>query len=286
MRCDEIHEQFGAYLDGEASPQTRQAVEAHLAGCAACQRELHKLRALVTPIAPGPDAAVPPQLWDAIAARLDRRQPPRRAALLVRLRPLAAIAACVLLVAGIGYVVLSGSVDFASRAEAATVRFDVLLDGLPVDPSQAFERFIALYHGRPVSAEMARQHAPDLNFALPRTLPDGFELKECFALRIGGAPAVAARYERNGELLGAIFHRAIHPEDYGTHKDHPCVIGQHRGHAVEVGEWHLVHLTDPTTCHCVLSRLDQRTELPAVLGAVAPASGPTDHDCPEGGSHP
>ena len=73
-----------------------------------------------------------------------------------------------------------------------------------------------------------------------------------------------------------LFHRPVQKEDYGTHKDHACVVGKHRGHKVEVGQWRLVHLTDPTTCHCVLSRLDEQTELPAVMAAVAPDS-PASH---------
>ncbi|MCH8912939.1 MAG: hypothetical protein IIA33_05155, partial [Planctomycetes bacterium] len=39
-----------------------------------------------------------------------------------------------------------------------------------------------------------------------------------------------------------------------------------------VGDWKLVHLTSPTTCHCVLSRLDAATELPAVMQQLAPQS--------------
>jgi hypothetical protein len=82
---------------------------------------------------------------------------------------------------------------------------------------------------------------------------------------------VAAEYLRDdGEFLGAVFHPPVQEEDHGSHKDHPAVIGKHRGRKVEVGEWSLVHLTDPTTCHCVLSRLDEVTELPSVMAAMAP----------------
>jgi hypothetical protein len=55
---------------------------------------------------------------------------------------------------------------------------------------------------------------------------------------------------------------------------------QHRRHKVPVGEWSLVHLADPATCHCVLSRLDESTDLPAVIAAIAPCadfSAPHDH---------
>ena len=60
------------------------------------------------------------------------------------------------------------------------------------------------------------------------------------------------------------------------------VIGHHRGHAVKVGDWKLVHLTDPSTCHCVLSRLDEATEIPAIMSAISPglqkAANPTNLD--------
>ncbi len=78
----------------------------------------------------------------------------------------------------------------------------------------------------------------------------------------------ADHYERNGELLAMIFHPPILEEEYGTHEDRECVVGRHRGHAVAVGEWSLVHVTDPTTCHCILSRLDPSSELPTIIAEV------------------
>jgi hypothetical protein len=82
---------------------------------------------------------------------------------------------------------------------------------------------------------------------------------------------------RDGELVGVIFHPPVLKEQFGTHDDRDCVIGKHRGHAVEVGEWSLVHVTDPTTCHCVLSRLDHERELADVLPLVAPPTAGQPH---------
>jgi len=111
-------------------------------------------------------------------------------------------------------------------------------------------------------------------------------LKDVFILRIGSQPGVVARYDRQGELLAAVFHPPVRKEDFGSHKDYQCVVGQHRGHAVSVGGWTMVHVTDPTTCHCVLSRLDQ-SELPSILQAVAPDLGETANHAHEGSSgHP
>ena len=127
-----------------------------------------------------------------------------------------------------------------------------------------------LYGAQELTPTQTKQHAPDLNFEVPETLPGGFRLKSAYGLRIQDAPGIAAEYSRDGEFLGVIFHSPVHREDYGTHKDSPCVIGKHRGHKVEVGPWKLMHFTDLTTCHCVLSRLMEDGELPAIVAAVAP----------------
>jgi hypothetical protein len=184
------------------------------------------------------------------------------------------MAAAVVLAIGLG---MFGLIWMQPRAAAATVDFSVLLDALPLDAQKAFRKFLLLYDAREGSSLEAKRYAPDLNFDVPETLPGGFRLETVYLLRFGDLPGVAAGYERDGEFLGAVFHRPVHKENFGPHKDYPCMVGQHAGHKVSVGEWKLVHLMDPTTCHCVLSRLDERTELPAVMAAVAP-------ELPVGGS--
>ncbi|MBK8270645.1 MAG: hypothetical protein IPK83_21010 [Planctomycetes bacterium] len=129
----------------------------------------------------------------------------------------------------------------------------------------------------------AKKIASHLNFEIPPELPGGFRFEMSHILQFGGETGVAARYSRDGEFLGAIFHRPIQREEFGTHKDYECVVGKHRGHAVTVGEWKLVHLTDATTCHCVLSRLDETTELPPVMAKIAPNSIAPAHS--DGHSH-
>ena len=64
-------DQLSAYLDGELAPDAHAAVEAHLAGCAACREVLQDLRALVqaAPAYAGSDPA--PVVWDRIAAGSD-----------------------------------------------------------------------------------------------------------------------------------------------------------------------------------------------------------------------
>ncbi|MCG3127220.1 MAG: hypothetical protein CHACPFDD_02078 [Phycisphaerae bacterium] len=265
--CEKMHEVLGPYADGEGSADTRAAIEAHVRTCAECRCEVESLRQLGDRIATNAQVCVPPALWSRIETQLATAAPRRRLVRFLRVRSILAAAACLVLAVGGYFAILQG---LATRAEAAPVNFSALLDGLSVDAEKAFREFVELYRGRRVSSAAARQHASQLNFAVPEQLPGGFALNEAFALQIGDTPAAAAIYRRNGEFVGAIFHRAIHPEDYGTYRDYPCVVGEHRGHRVQVGEWRLVHVTDATTCHCVLSRLDETKELPAILHAVAP----------------
>jgi hypothetical protein len=278
MDCMGAREQIGAYLDKELGLEARRAVEAHLAACPTCAEELESSQALAAALAPPESVTVPERLWGAIEERLDRlpgEARPKWVALSNRLRlfrrPLTA-AAGLLLVVGLGLLGLAWLNGGAAPAEASTIDFRVLLDALPQDAFEAFRRFLHRYDGRPCSVLQARRHAPGLNFAIPDSLPGGFTLNAVYRFRFGENPGVAAEYSRQGELLATIFHPPVREEDFGTHQDYPCAIGMHRGHAVQVGPWRLVHLTDPTTCHCVLSRLDPERELPAVMAAVAPES--------------
>lgn len=189
---------------------------------------------------------------------------------MLRSRAPLAVAAAIMLAVALGLLSVLGS--FGGRAEAAPVNFAVILDALPLGPQEAFRKFLTLYQAEPSTPEQLRRFAPALDFNVPETLPGGFRRTAAYALDFGGRPGVAAAYLRDGEFLATIFHAPVRKEDFGTHKDYPCVVGQHRGQKVEVGEWQLVHLTDPTTCHCVLSRMDEDSQLPEVFAAIAPGS--------------
>lgn len=279
MNCKTIQEQLGAYVDGELRFQAHEIVRAHLTECRSCRRELESLRSLVAGLAKPPSADVPEGLWSAIEKRLDAdRIPAGRLRTGWRNRVPLRIAAMIALVVG-GALVVVWSDRSAGTAQASPVNFAIILDALPLDAEKAFRKFLLLYKAEEIRPSKANQLAPELSFAIPKTLPGGFHRQAAYALRFGDSTGIAARYDRRGEFLVTIFHATVFGEDFGTHRNYPCVIGKHCGQKVEVGEWKLMHMTDPTTCHCVLSRLDEATELPGVLSAVAPGSnGITNHD--------
>ena len=280
MNCENIENHLGAYVDGELESQAQVRVEAHFAECRSCRGELETLQSLAAGLAEPPTVDVPENLWAAIEKRLDAEHVPAgpvhttwRSRIPIR------TAAMIALVFGVGALVTIWSERSVSKAQASPVNFGIILDTLPLDAEKAFRKFLVLYQAEEIRPSEAKRHAPKLNFEIPETLTGGFRCRAVYTLRFGDSPGVAARYDRPGEFLVTIFHPSVFEEDFGTHRDYPCVIGKHRGRKVEVGDWKLVHVTDPTTCHCVLSRLNEVTELPAVLSSVAPgSSGNMRHD--------
>lgn len=279
MTCDEATEKLGLYLDDELPSAARHDLASHLATCSSCRAGLDALRDMTSKLAAAGDVSVPDCIWTAIERRLDDdpgsfpRASPMRGGLSgersrwPRHLPLA-LAAAVVLAVGLGMV---GLVWTGPRAEAATVDYSVLLDALPLDAQKAFRKFLVRYDAKPSTPVAAKRFAPKLTFETPADLPGGFRLQAIYELRFGGHAGIAAEYDRGGEFLGAVFHPPLGHVRFGSRADYTCVIGQSCGHTVQVGDWNLIHLTDPTTCHCVLSRLDQQRQLPEIMAAIAPA---------------
>ncbi len=271
-----------ALCDGDASPADKDRLFAHLAACQGCSEDMAVLKALAARLEDPSSVVVPEGLWSSIRKRLDAELadsqtspiPPKRHP--VR-RPIA-IAASIALAVGLGAALLNWPELGVDRAEASTVNFDILLDALPLNPEKAIRRFLVLYDAKPIEPSRAHAYAPDLNFGLPDMLPNGFSLGSVYGLRFGDSPGLAAKYTRAEEIVVVILHPPVDREDFGTHKDYPCIVGEHRGHNVKVGDWNLVHVTDTTTCHCVLSRLELGAELSAVLSAIAPSSASASHE--------
>lgn len=283
MNCDRIERLLGVYVDDEVPPTVRDEIESHVSVCGNCRTELREFQELAVALAGRDPVSVPPDLWSAIQRRLELKVRPRRLFFQAfGRRPVQALAASIVIVVGLGLFGLPWGGDRASQVNAATVDFSVLLDALQHDSVVAFDKFLSQYKASPTTPAEAKRYAAALDFALPQVLPGGFQLQTTYTLRFGEDPGVAARYVRDGEFLGVLFHAPILREHFGTHRDRECVVGKHRGHKVPVGEWSLVHLTDATTCHCLLSRLNEGSEIPAVLAAVAPsastASENTQHD--------
>ncbi|MCB0719132.1 MAG: zf-HC2 domain-containing protein [Bacteroidetes bacterium] len=270
MSCTRLQQILGAYLDAELSADEVRQVDSHLRECTECRCEFQSLQRLTNGIA-SEQAEVPSELWEGVEHRLSatpqgHQDIGMRSHWTQKLRLAAMIAVAVGI---IGYFAFVRQGE--DTAQASSIDFSVILDTIHLDPDEAFSRFLRQYVGEAIAPTRAAEYAADLVFDVPPMLPGGFERIDVYGLRFGSQPGIAARYRRSDQTLIAIFHPTVHAEDFGTHQDLPCIVGRHHGHAVEVGEWRLVHVTDPVTCHCVLSKLDD-DDLAPILETVAPIS--------------
>ncbi len=280
MSCVES-ELLGRFFDEEVSETERTEIESHLRQCSHCVSKLAELSLMRDNIASVQTPDPPSGLWNSIKASLDSETPTQRmvqsqnlpgSGRFRRFRAVAGIAAAVGIICTAAFWIGRGD-----SAQAAAVDFTVLLDSISEGAVEAFDRFITHHSGQAIDPTDAHRSAPDLDFEVPADLPGGWRRAKTYRLEFGGSRGIAASYTRNdGEFLATIFHPPVKKENFGTHKDYPCVVGKHRGHSVKIGEWRMMHLTDPTTCHCVLSRVTDDAQLAELMSAIAPRSKPSE----------
>lgn len=272
MDCNTARMNLGAYLDGELPDGEAARLRKHVETCQACSAELDELRALIGKLetADAESPPVPASLWDAIEARLEHPVRPVRSLRLMSWmrRPLAMAASVAFLIGSAVFLTVWLS-PTAQVAQATVVDYSILLDGVASDVERAFQRFTTHYGGQRVDPASVAECAPGLRFALPAEMAGGFRRQEVYTLRFGDAPGVAARYTRGQEPLFVFFHPPVDKELLGVHRESDCHVAGRPGYCVETGPWRLIHFTDPTTCHCILSTLAD-SELDAVMAAVSP----------------
>lgn len=275
MDCREAQTLMGAHLDGELPETESTELHAHIASCAVCAEELNQQEQIVATISaadPARQANAPAELWSAVQARLEGRQrasevkPP---GWLFR-RPMA-LAASLALIVGAGSfigILLTGSVE---QAHASSIDYSILLDGLTGRVDVAIEKFLSYYDAKPIPAEQAQDAAPDLSYGVPPRLPADFELQQAYRLKFGDSRGAAAVYRRGDEPLVVFFHPTADDRHSGEYKEMSCIVGEHHGHQVQVGEWRLLHFMGETTCHCVLTSLDPNgDDLSRLVPLIAP----------------
>ncbi len=271
INCQAAREQLGAYADGEISSGNAAEIEQHVRQCPTCTHELAGLRQMIDRFADATAVKVPPELWSSIERRLDEVPPNGQIARpVLRRRWLFAAAAGMAAVIGGGLLAGIWLRSGADTAMADEVNFELLLDELAVDVDSAFGKFVRFHQAEPIVPEAALTVAADLRFAVPRELPRGFQLEKVYRFALGAGTGIAASYRSGREPMLVFFHRPTHGEHLGMRAEVDCIVEGQQVHSVEVGPWRLVHFTDPTTCHCVLSKLDVEKDLPAVFAAIAP----------------
>jgi len=204
MTCQEVNKLLVAYLDHEVTPSERALIQAHLAGCDACQRELAALSALQSRISRSLQVraaqAVPsPQVWSRLRARLAREARPSPSWLptwLHRLAPGGTLS----LSKGVGHInqILGGVMMKKRLALVAIAALLIVLGTAGFVPSVRAQvgellrwfRFESPAGGEEVSVPSSVASIPgsvEFTPLRPAYLPDGFE-----AMAVGLNPEAAS----------------------------------------------------------------------------------------------
>jgi anti-sigma factor RsiW len=272
MNCQTAQTELGPLLDGELPPERAAALRQHVQECGACAEELTSLRELEAAVRSADpatrNASPPSDLWTQIQGRLPSE--PAAVPKTIRLfrRPLA-LAASLALLLGAGAFVAVWLNSTAQVAQAGSIDYQMLLDGLATDADASVNRFLQHYKARRMDVEAVQAEAAPFTFRLPASLPGDYKLQECYRLQFGTNRGYAARYRRaDGEPVFVFFHSPVSKTLMGVHRESHCDLAQ-GSHCVEVGPWQLIHYTDPTTCHCLLSRVRDESQLRAILAAIS-----------------
>ncbi len=158
----------------------------------------------------------------------------------------------------------------APQARATVIDYSLLLDGLTDNVDAALDRFLTHYGAVDLPPTRASVEAPRLRFRLPEELPGGYRLDRAWRLDLEGSAGIAARYRRDDEPLVVFFHAPTDQTRTGVHTESHCQVAGREGQCVTVGPWRLLHFTDPTTCHCLLSRIDSPELQRDIFAALAP----------------
>lgn len=272
MDCQRVQDELGPYLDRELSVAQMGAFEAHFADCPSCAAELAGGKDLLSRFDSAAELElVPPaDIWTSIQHRLTK-QHRRQPSVILRFfhRPLA-LAASLAVLLGAGTFLAVTLNPAAKVAQADSIDYSLLLDGLAKDADASVNRFLDHYRATRMDAKIIAAQSAPMRFRIPEKLPGGFSLRESYRLQFGAKPGYAARYQQDsGEPIFVFFHTPVSKTTTGVHRDSHCSLAQ-GSHCVEVGPWQLIHYTDPTTCHCLLSRIPDEAQLRAILAAISP----------------
>lgn len=131
MDCARVRDQLDAWLDGELSSSSSDALKQHLTACAACEAELRLERRIRSALSSCPQFDTPPRVIETILDQTLRAASARRhlaALFAVARRPLwitAAVACCLLIATTLSIYRYSTPTQLAERSSVARASEDV-----------------------------------------------------------------------------------------------------------------------------------------------------------------
>ncbi len=230
MDCREARDLLSGYYDDELPSRLWAEVDAHVSGCARCTAEFNTLRDL-SAMAAGLDQPHPPaELWSELEGKLDEGASAEREAPSAPQPRLVAIAALLLVTAGIGWFAYQRWFS-ASEASPMLADFGRYLQQLQEDADRAQQILVDEYQGDAVSlADAARQ----LGFQplIAAGLPEEYAVQKAYILKMPGCRCVQCLCRRDDGSVVAIFeHDEKQPTWFG---DRPAISARCGGKTCSV----------------------------------------------------
>lgn len=225
MNCSEVQKLLSVFHDGELHGADRAAVARHLTNCSACSAQLANFAELSHLADDLSEPQSIPEMWDAIAAKLEAPSPlvgVHRPA--ERRLPIPSIA-----------LALAGSVLLAVLAAVAVwnmngghehdhlaVNFDAYLSKLPNDPQAAQQVLLVNYGGRRVELDEAKKSLGYMPAAGAR-LPEGYTLQDVYLLKMPCCECAQVVYRRaQGGVVTIFEHEKDQPVWFGDRPTIKC----------------------------------------------------------------
>lgn len=230
MQCSEAKQRLSAFHDGELPPAEVVTVEAHLAGCEACRRELDTFRRLSELAARLRTGDRPHLHWQAIESQLPlsgrSAAVPQTGAGRGRIRRMGAG-----LVSAAAVVTLLMLWLLRPEHSHIAADFDEFLDRFESDLDGAQAVLLSNYNGQQTTIEDARgalRYQP----VVARRTPDGYSLRAVYLLRMPCCTCLEAVYARDAGGYVCVFeHDGDQPIWFGKR---PSISAQCQGHSTRL----------------------------------------------------
>lgn len=247
MNCLEVHELLSGYYDGELSAEATDKIDEHLAGCDRCVQDLDGFKRL-TQLASGLHTLTPPDgMWDELEKRLSDApvaSRPWQASWMRTSRGSLAIAATLLVAAGLGWLGLRASHNAKHEAQVAAV-FGQYLDTFPTSPADAERILHTKYEGQAVDVREAVRYV-GYTPAVASGLPASYSLDRVYVWKMPCCTCVQSLCRREDGTTVAIFeHDNAQPDWFGCRE---------------------TNTTDCKGQRCTLARLDSQLAATWQLG--------------------
>ena len=186
MTCDESRELLGALGDGELDAERRSAVEAHLAGCAACAAERRSLEVLSTALRAAPYHRAPSGLRADVRRALRGDEKPAAAGWRTRVAP-----GFVGALAGFACALFLMRPTLPAPGEAVARHSEAMLSGSLVEVKSSDHHQVKPWFSRHV----------DFSPPLPDLAAEGFPLSGGRTVELEGKTAAVLVYERRLHVI-------------------------------------------------------------------------------------